>query len=259
MTKKTTKTGPQSRPDPYALDRVPKPDFVHLCMENQTFYRVPGVIPAADRQALIDALPKRLNDAMKALFVDAVLLDAEFCLAARPNQSGQSYVTQLREIKDKARALLVALARIEPDAMGIFAMNGGDVGANSNDPKIGRTSPFTQTLFAPTLLAPPGYELDQIWDVVQDVELIAHIAAERLHLQKGKRPDEFLSKAIAWMAARHFKDMFSKAPPLTEMGWFAVWLSDLGGKLRHPFSAKQAATGLKRWQANQAPTGKVPS
>ena len=156
-------------------------------------------------------------------------------------------MTQLREIEEKARALLVAFARIEPDAMGVFSSHGRDVGANFNDPKIGRTSPFTRTLFAPTLVVPPGYELDQIWDVVQDVEKIAHIAAGHLHPQKGKRPDEFLSKAIAYCAAQHYKDTFSTAPPLTEMGWFAVWLSDLGEKLGHPFSAKQAATALRRW------------
>ena len=253
MTKKTAKTESVSHHDPYALRRLNKPDFVAVCMENQSFYRVPGVIPVADRLALIDALPKRLNEAMKAPFVDAVLLDAEYCLKARPNQSGQSYLTQLREIEAKARALLVALASIEPDAMGVFGSHGRDIGAKSNDPKIGRTSPFTRTLFAPALVLPPGFELSEIWDVVQDVENIAHIAAGHLHPQKGKRPGEFLSKAIAYGAAQQYKAKFSTPPPLTESGWFAVWLSDLGQKLGHPFSAKQAATALKRWQADQGP------
>jgi hypothetical protein len=248
MTKKTTKTDSQKEDDSYALRRLNKPDFVAMGMKNETLNRVPGVIPHDDRLALIKALPDRMDEAMKAPFVDAVLFDAETCLLLRPNQSGQSYVLQLREIEGKARALLQAMARTHPDAAGNFALHGRALRESLDAPEKGLVSDFSRVLFGPSFgTLPYGGELGFIWDVVQDVENIAHIAAGHLHPQKGKRPGEFLSKAIAYGAAQHYKDTFSTAPPLTEMGWFAVWLSDLGGKLGHPFSAKQAATALRRW------------
>jgi hypothetical protein len=252
MNKKITKTKEVIHADPYGLRRLEKPKFVHVCMESQSFYRVRGVIPTAGRLALIDALPKRLNEAIRVPFVDDVLKLAELTLQIYPKQSGQSCVSQLRDIEQKARALLVAMARMEATAMGIFARHGGDFVCDSQTRKNGEISPFTRALFAPDVSLPAGAELAEIWDVVQDVENIAHIAAGHLHPKKGKRPNEVLAKGIVWGAATLFKAKFAKVPPITESGWFAVWLSVLGQELGHPFSAKQAATGLKRWLAEQS-------
>lgn len=258
MTKKTqvtANTGPQSAPEIDALRRLNKPDFVRDGVANQTIQRVPGVIPETDRKALIDSLPNQLKANMKAEFVDAVLHEAETFLELRPNQSGQSYVKQLEDVEQKARALLAALARLGPDVVGVFENHGFDLADVADDPKTERISPFTRTLFGRSLALPPGFALAEIWDVVQDVENIAHMARGQIHPKKGKRPDDFLSKAIAYVAARHFKDVFSMSPPLSSWGWFSTWLSDLGEKLGHPFGAKQAANALAQWGADQSPEG----
>lgn len=271
MTKTTTKTGPQKEPDPYPLRRLVKPDFVHVCMENQTFYRVPGVIPAADRLALIDALPKRLSEAMKAPFVDVVLLDAEGRLKTRFDQRAQSIKAEVNEVATQARKLLIAMARMQPDALAIFEAFGLEVAYYSRPPsqafapmqteeavairqKIGQTTDLTKTAFDGS----SGSGISKLWDVVQDIETMTHVTAANIAPKRGKRPGDSLSKAITCDAARQYKLMFSTFPPLTESGWFAVWLSDLGGKLGPPFSAKQAATALAHWRAYQDPAGKVP-
>lgn len=271
MTKKTTKTESESHPDPYALQRMNKPDFVAVCMENQTFYRVPGVIPVADRLALIDALPKRLSAAMKAPFVDAVLWEAEGLLKTRFDQHAQSIKAEVDKVKTQARKLLTAMKDMQPDALAIFEAFGLEVAYYSRPPsqafaprqteeavairqKIGQTTDLTKTAFD----GPSGSGISKLWDVVQDIETMAHVTAANIAPQRGKRPGDSLSKAITRDAARQYKLKFSTFPPLTESGWFAVWLSDLGGKLGHPFSAKQAATALTQWRADQDPAGKVP-
>lgn len=257
--------------DPYALRRLVKPDFVHRCMENQTFYRVPGVIPAVDRLALIHALPKRLNEAMKAPFVDAVLFDVETLLNTSFDQSGQSMKDEVNKVAAQARKLLMAMAQMQPDALSIFEAFGLEVAYISRPPnqafapsqtpekvalrqKIGRTADMTKTAFN----GPAGSGVSKLWDVVQDIEFMAHVTAEHVAPKRGKTANESLNKLICRVAAHEYKVRFSKRPPLTETGWFALWLSDLGLRLGQPFSAKQAATALKRWQADQAPAVKLP-
>lgn len=266
MTKKTTKTESVCHPDPYALRPRVKRDFVSECLDNQSFIRTPGVIPAADRLALIDALPKRLNEAMKAPFVDAVLLDAEAILQTRFNQKAQSIKAEVEGVERQARKLRMAMTKMQPDALSIFEAFGLEIAYYSRPSsqafspkqtdeviaireKIGQTAELTKTAFN----GPVGSGFSKFWDVVRDIETVAHVTAASIAPQRGKRPGEYLSKAITRDAARQYKAKFTKPPPLTESGWFALWLSDLGQKLGHPFSAKQAATALKRWQADQGP------
>lgn len=266
MTKKTTKTESVSHPDPYALRRLNKPNFVRVCVDNQSFVRTPGVIPAADRLALIEALPKLPNEDMKAPFVDAVLLDAEARLKTRYHQHAQSIKAEVEAVEMQARKLLMAIGKMQPDALSIFEAFGWEVAFYSRPPsqafaprqteevmairqKIGQTAELTKTAFD----GPSGSGFSKLWDVVQDIETMAHVTAANIATQRGKRPGESLSKAICWGAAYEYRSRFFTAPPLTESGWFAMWLSDLGQKLGHPFSAKQAATALKRWQADQGP------
>jgi hypothetical protein len=268
MTKKTTKHGPKSHPDPYAQDPEPKPNFVRVCVDNQSFVRTPGVIPAADRLALIDALPNRLSEDMKAPFVDAVLWVAEGTIKSRLDQHAQSIKAEVNEVATQARKLLIAMARMQPDALSIFEAFGLEVAYYSRPPsqafsprqteeavairqKIGQTTDLTKTAFD----GPSGSGISKLWDVVQDIETMAHVTAANIAPQRGKRPGDSLSKAIIRDAAHQYKLKFSTPPPLSE--WFAVWLSDLGGKLGHPFSAKQAATALAQWRADQDPAGKV--
>jgi hypothetical protein len=175
-------------------------------------------------------------------------------------------------VATQARKLLIAMARMQPDALTTFEAFGLGLAYYSRPPsqafaprqteeavgirqKIGQTADMTKTAFD----GPSGSGCSKLWDVVQDIETMAHVTAANIAPQRGKRPGDFLSKAITHDAARQYKLRFSTFPPLTESGWFAVWLSDLGGKLGHPFSAKQAATALKRWRAYQDPAGKVPS
>lgn len=264
----TTKTDPQKERDPYALDRVPKPDFVGECMKNQSFVRVPGVIPAADRLALINALPKRLSEAMKAPFVDAVLLDAEGTIKTRLDQRAQSIKAEVNEVATQARKLLIAMRGMQPDALSIFEAFGLEVAYYSRPPsqafaprqteeavairqKIGQTTDLTKTAFD----GPSGSGISKLWDVVQDIETMAHVTAANIAPKRGKNPVNALSKAIIRDAAHQYKLKFSTPPPLSD--WFALWLSDLGGKLGHPFSAKQAATALAQWRADQNPAGKM--
>lgn len=243
-----------------------KPDFVRLFSAKQGFVRAKNVIPVADRLALIRALPKRMDEVHRASFVDVVLRDAELSISMRYGEdwktdleklpekdiTGQIYLDKLLDVATNARNLLKAIERMNPSVAVYFSAIGVEHGRGGQSPEgLAYKSRFMAELFHPLRRTPPGGDLASIWDVLQDIENVTRIAAGNIRPQIGKRPKESLTAGIVFDAANTHKAMFFKDPPLTKSGWFALWLSDLGGMLGLPFGAGHAAASLKKWQAKQ--------
>lgn len=117
--------------------------------------------------------------------------------------------------------------------------------------KIGQTTDLTKTAFDGS----SGSGISKLWDVVQDIETMTHVTAANIAPKRGKRPGDSLSKAITCDAARQYKLMFSTFPSLTESGWFAVWLSDLGGKAGTPLQCKTGGNGPGALAGLSRPSG----
>jgi hypothetical protein len=221
-----------------------RPNFEHGDTQNRTFWPGENAINEGDFKTLLQNIRGRASVEKQRIFLSDVLVRIQIPLLREGQTPAKKTKTNFQRIEKKARALLQSLAALDPSELGLLRAGAVDLallgGASSEDDFLDEARP--------TLTAPGAF-----WDAVQNLEHAASCAAGLLNPQKGKDDKDALSRAIVWTVAQAYLSHFGKAPPLSESGWFTKWLSSLGEKMGHPFSAKLAATVLKRWRADQSP------
>ncbi len=221
-----------------------RPNFEQDDTQNRTFWPGGNPIKESDFKNLLPNIPGCVSEEKCRAFLIDVLMLVQVPLLRKNQGPGQATKVKIEKVKTKARALLQSLAALDPHALSLFRSGAVEVALMAS---ASNEDNFKED--ARPMLTTPG----AFWDAVQNLEHAAACAAGLLNPKKGKGDKDALSQAIVWTVVRAYVRHFGKAPPLSESGWFTKWLSDLGEKMGHPFSAKQAATALKRWQGDQGP------
>ncbi|PUE11216.1 hypothetical protein B9Z51_02590 [Limnohabitans sp. T6-5] len=221
-----------------------RPNFEQHDIQNRTFWLDKNPINDGVFKTLLKNIPGRAPDEMRRIFLSDVLVRIRIPLMRKGQARAQVTEAKIENVKTQARALLQSLAALDPVGLRLFRAGAVEVAL------LGDASQKVDFLedARPKLTTPGAF-----WDAVQNLENAASCAAGLLNPQAGKADKHALSRAIILTVFQAYLSHFGKAPPLSESGWFTKWLSDLGEKMGHPFSAKLAATTLKLWQADQGP------
>lgn len=221
-----------------------RPNFEQDDIQYRTFWVDKNLINEGDFKTLLENIPGRLPDEKRRIFLSDVLVMIQIPLLRKGETPAKNTKANFQRIEKKARTLLQSLAALDPAELGLLRAGAVEVALLGD---VSNKDDFLDEA-RPTLTAPGAF-----WDAVQNLEHAASCAAGLLNPQNGKDGKDALSRAIVWTVAQAYLSHFCKAPPLSESGWFAKWLSDLGEKMGHPFGAKSAAKNLKEWQADQGP------
>lgn len=238
--------------DLYHLRRINRPARRQRDSERPTKRRGGGQHQESHKWFIESAkqLPRTLPVALRRGYLEKVIESARRCKGLELSPVGVTK-RQIQAVERQARELLKAFKGLNRDAALLLESTGYEVAIAATRPdrtpdeaaalvKIGGVSRNTCETYidhTPPVLA--------LWQIIQDIENVAHITAALIAPKRGKKPLHSAIKAFVTEASNLYRDMTGKAPPKTEQGWFCVWVSEVGTACGLEFGPRLAASALR--------------
>lgn len=197
--------------------RLIRPDFES---EKRVRWLDPDPLKSVERRRLAEHLPKRMGNAKRAEFLDAVARAVQMARQVRIPDPEAVRREKLQTVAEKSRALLQAIAAIAPDGW-------GEIRAFSDEFAFDEISPSPvsdqtrEAVFARTLLP-------HFWDTAQDIESIFSHAASQLKPDKQTRLSLIPARALVLQVVAAYRQVTGSWPPYSKDTWFVLFIGVLG-------------------------------
>ena len=224
--------------------RLKRPAFE----DSQSMWLASIPLEPAERAALIELLPKRMDPDQKRQFIDLVAKSKQIAKIFNSNTAPSDVVGQLHKVQERARALLQSLAALSGESRAALKAHAECLAIGTNPPvglsllskavvksriPIAGRRPCNdgeddETTDRSATLLGHWSLLGCLWDQAQDLETAAAYTAAQIKPDKATRPSLENSRRLVTLVAKEFYFVSGRLPPSGKRSWFSPFAGELG-------------------------------